>query len=84
MELHTDGNEIAGMLQEVFVAEMTEVRRVCQSCRRENPIGAHRLFSGAGYVLRCPSCGDVAAAIAVRPDAYALSLRGTWSFAKAE
>jgi hypothetical protein len=84
MELHTDGNAIAGMLQEVFVAEMTEARRVCQSCRHENPIGAHRLYTGAGQVLRCPHCGDVAATIAVRPDAYALSLLGTWSFARAE
>jgi Family of unknown function (DUF6510) len=84
MELHTDGNAIAGMLQEVFVAEMTEVRRVCQSCHHENPVGAHRLFSGAGYVLRCPNCGDMAAAIAVRPNAYALSLHGTWSFARAD
>ena len=82
MELHTDGNAIAGMLQEVFVAEVTDARRVCATCRKENAIGAHRLFQGAGYVLRCPSCGDVAAAIAVRPDAYALSLRGTWSMSR--
>jgi hypothetical protein len=84
MEVHTDGNAIAGLLQEVFVTEMTEVQHVCASCRRENPIGAHRLFTGAGYVLRCPSCGDVAAAIAVRPDTYALSLRGTWTMSRSE
>jgi Family of unknown function (DUF6510) len=82
MELHTDGNEIAGLLQEVFVGEVTSALRVCQSCRRENPIGAHRLYGGAGRVLRCPSCGDVAAAIVERDDAYALSVHGTWTFAR--
>jgi hypothetical protein len=81
MELHTDGNAIAGLLREIFVAEMTGVQRVCESCRKENPIGSHRLYHGAGYVLRCPSCGDVAAAIAELPGEYAVSLRGTWRLA---
>jgi hypothetical protein len=82
MELHTDGNAIAGLLQEVFVAEVTGADRVCATCRRVNPIGAHRLYTGAGYVLRCPSCGDVAATVAVLPNEYALSLRGTWNLAR--
>jgi hypothetical protein len=82
MEMHTDGNQIAGMLQEVFVAEMTDTMRMCESCHHETPIGAHRLYSGAGYVLRCPNCGDLAGAIAVRPDAYSLTLRGTWTFGR--
>src|SRR4051812_41315067 len=55
-EPHTDANSIAGLLQEVFVAEVTAARRVCQSCRETHPIGAHRLYRGAGYVLRCPAC----------------------------
>jgi hypothetical protein len=80
--LHTDGNSIAGLLQEVFVAEVTAARRVCQSCRQENPIGAHRLYSGAGYVLRCPSCGDLAATIAALPDRYVVGLHGAWSLAR--
>ena len=62
-ELHTDGNSIAGLLQEVFVAEMTASRRTCQSCGEDHPIGSHRLYGGAGYVLRCPACGDIAASI---------------------
>jgi Family of unknown function (DUF6510) len=77
-ELHTDGNRLGGLLQEVFVAEITASRRTCQSCHQENPIGAHRLYTGAGYVLRCPACGDVAACITTLPGEYAISLRGTW------
>jgi hypothetical protein len=82
--LHTDGNEIAGILQEVFVAEVTAAMRVCQSCRQENPIGAHRLYHGAGLVLRCPGCGDLAACITVRPDSNVISLHGTWSLARSK
>jgi hypothetical protein len=80
--LHTDGNAIAGLLQEVFVAEVTAAGRVCQSCGQDNPIGAHRLYTGAGLVLRCPGCGDLAACIAVLPDRNVISLHGTWSLAR--
>jgi hypothetical protein len=79
--LHTDGNAIAGLLQEVFVAEVTAAGRVCQSCGHDNPIGAHRLYRGAGLVLRCPACGDLAACIAVLPGRNVISLHGTWSLA---
>jgi hypothetical protein len=79
--LHTDGNELGGILQEVFVAEVTAAPRVCQSCRAENAVGAHRLYHGAGLVLRCPSCGDLAAVIVVRPGRHVISLHGTWTLA---
>jgi Family of unknown function (DUF6510) len=75
---HTDANEIAGLLQEVFLAEMTTARRKCQSCHQDRPIGEHRLYKSAGYVLRCPACGDVAACIVAAPERCAISLRGTW------
>ena len=41
-DMHTDGNAIAGLLQEVFVAEFTSMERTCQSCGDQNPAGAHR------------------------------------------
>jgi hypothetical protein len=77
-DLHTDGNELAGLLQEIFVGEMTNAERACQSCGARNAVGAHRLYHGAGYVLRCPACGDVAACIATLPRGYAISMHGTW------
>ena len=49
---HTDGNAIAGILQEIFVAEFTTLERTCQSCGDRNPAGAHRSYRGAGIVLR--------------------------------
>jgi hypothetical protein len=45
-------------------------------------VGAHRLYRGAGYVLRCPGCGDLAAVIAALPDRNVISLHGTWSIAR--
>jgi uncharacterized protein DUF6510 len=78
-EQHTDGNAIAGILQEIFVAEFTTLERTCQSCGDRNPAGAHRSYRGAGIVLRCPHCGDIALRLAVLPDQYVFELRGAWS-----
>jgi hypothetical protein len=77
-ELHTDGNGVAGLLQEIFVAEITAARRVCDGCGEDHPIGAHRAYSGAGTVLRCPGCGSVAAAVSEQPGHYVIGLHGAW------
>jgi len=81
-EIHTDGNAVAGLLQEIFIAEITVARRLCESCGEEHPIGAHRAYSGPGTVLRCPGCGDVAAVVSDLPDEYVIDLRGAWRFSK--
>jgi Family of unknown function (DUF6510) len=78
-EQHTDGNAIAGQLQEIFTAEFTTLERTCQSCGDRNPAGAHRSYRGAGVVLRCPHCGDIALRLATLPDRYVFELRGAWS-----
>jgi Family of unknown function (DUF6510) len=80
--LHTDGNAMGGLLREVFAVDVTAAARVCQSCGLDSQIGAHRLYTGAGYVLRCPGCGDLAAVIAALPDRNVISLHGTWSIAR--
>ena len=82
-ELHTDGNAVAGLLQEVFAAEVTTARRVCDGCGEEHAIGEHRCYEGAGIVLRCPACGRVAAQVGVLPGEYVIGLRGAWRFASA-
>jgi predicted RNA-binding Zn-ribbon protein involved in translation (DUF1610 family) len=83
-ELHTDGNGVAGLLQQVFVSEITTARRVCAGCGQEHAIGEHMAYSGAGTVLRCPTCGDVAAAVSVLPGEYVIGMHGTWRLASAE
>jgi hypothetical protein len=59
-QLHTDGNHLAGLLAELLAADPTTTLRRCQSCRAEHPLAAHRAYHGAGFVMRCPGCGDVA------------------------
>ena len=77
-ELWLDGNGIAGVLTEAFGVEMTTARRDCQSCGDASVIGAHRAYRGAGHVLRCPACGDVAARIGVLEDRHVVVLAGQW------
>ena len=78
--LHTDANAVAGLLQEALAGEITAAGRVCQSCRARSATGAHRAYEGAGVVLRCPACGDVAARISVQPQRRVVELRGVWIF----
>ncbi|MEA2161320.1 MAG: hypothetical protein QOD66_3700 [Solirubrobacteraceae bacterium] len=77
-DLWLDGNAVAGLLEELLGAEPTRVPRRCQSCGETHPVGAHRLYRGAGLVLRCPNCGDIAARIVALPDRCILQLFGTW------
>lgn len=53
-----DGNAVAGILGEVFAAEMTTATITCGNCGAAGPVGAAQLFRGAGIVLRCPPCGN--------------------------
>jgi Family of unknown function (DUF6510) len=78
-ELWLDGNAIAGLLHEAFAAELTTVPRRCQSCHAVSPVGAHRVYRGAGIAVRCPMCGDLAMRIATLADRYIVVLQGEWT-----
>jgi hypothetical protein len=77
----TDGNGIGGLLEEIFAAEPTTAERICQSCQAQRPTGAHRAYTGAGIVLRCPNCGDLALRVAQLSGRQLVEFRGTWVFA---
>jgi ribosomal protein S27AE len=81
--MHTDGNELAGLLAEVFGGDVSAARRRCASCREWGVVAEHPLYHGAGYVLRCPACGDLAATVVERGGDYAVTLRGTWLLSRA-
>jgi ribosomal protein S27E len=81
--MHTDGNELAGLLAEVFGGDVSAAQRRCASCRQLRVVAEHPLYHGAGHVLRCPACGDVAATAIERPGGYAVTLRGTWLLSRA-
>jgi hypothetical protein len=61
--LMLDGNAVAGLLREVFAAEMTTSIGTCNACGARGPLGAVHVFRGAGAVLRCPHCGNTLVAI---------------------
>ena len=58
-ELMLDGNAVAGMLGQVFAAEMTTATMTCGNCGMAGPVGAMHVFRGAGIVMRCPDCDNV-------------------------
>jgi hypothetical protein len=73
-----DGNAIGGLLQELFGAEMTAAPHTCQSCGTERLVAAHRVYLGAGTVLRCPVCDQIALIAAALPGRYVVHLTGAW------
>ena len=75
---HLDGNGVAALLAELAAADMTSVERTCQSCGAVSAVGEHRAHRGAGVVLRCPSCEDVAIVIGLRGDDLVVEWRGTY------
>ena len=77
-ELYTDGNDLAGMLAEFMAVDPTTTRRRCQSCHDEHPLAAHRAYRGAGFVLRCPGCGDVAVVIGESENELVIEWRGAY------
>ena len=82
VKLHTDGNEVAGLLSSIVVGDVTTMMRTCQSCGDHRAIGEHMAYHGAAVVLRCPGCEDVAVRIARREDGSVLvEWRGTYVIA---
>ena len=51
-ETMLDGNAVAGLLQDMFVVDMTLAMAMCAGCSTPSPIGATHVYRGAGYVLR--------------------------------
>lgn len=73
-----DGNALGGLLQETFGRDLTGAPHVCQACGENRPVAAHRLYLGAGAVLRCPVCEHIALVAATLPDRHVMHLSGTW------
>ena len=74
--LMLDGNAVAGLLHEIFGAEMTTATGTCSFCGASMPVGAVHVFRSAGVVLRCPRCGNVLAKIVRREAETCVDLTG--------
>ncbi len=81
-DLHTDGNAMAGLLSELLAVDATRILRRCHSCGEDRPIADHRAYHGAGVVLRCPVCSDVALRLVVSENAVTAEPRGAFRIAR--
>lgn len=76
-ELMLDANAVAGVLQEIFGADMTAAPTECANCGQEGEVGTLLAFTQApGIVLRCPSCESIVVRITQTPDAFYIDARG--------
>ena len=78
---HLDGNAVAGLLGEIAAADPTSTMRTCRSCGERRPLGEHRAYRGAGVVLRCPSCDDIAVVIGLLGTRMQVEWSGTYEMA---
>jgi hypothetical protein len=72
-----DGNAIAGLLYDVFGAEMTTATGACASCGASGPVAELVVYVRApGTVVRCRSCGSVLMVLATVREITCVDLRG--------
>jgi hypothetical protein len=76
-DMWTDGNALAGPLQEVFSVDVTTAIGACAGCGRTGPMAQVRVFDHApGVVARCPNCEQVLLRLVRGPGRAWLDLRG--------
>jgi len=58
--LALDGNAAAGLLQQIFIPEITSAQNQCEACGNTAAVGALPLYAvEMGAVLRCNHCDGV-------------------------
>ena len=61
-------------------ADVTGAPRALRVLRRRRTRSArHRLYQGAGLVLRCPACGDAALVVTVTDAGRVVRMLGAWT-----
>lgn len=78
-QLRLDGNAAAGLLQEVFVHELTAARGACATCGAVGELGAQHLYMAPrapGAVLRCATCEGVLMVLVHAGGRFRLGLQG--------
>jgi hypothetical protein len=59
-DLMLDANAAGGLLQEIFVPEITSAQIECEACGSTAAVGSLRLYAAAmGAVLRCSRCDSI-------------------------
>jgi DNA-directed RNA polymerase subunit RPC12/RpoP len=72
-----DGNAIAGLLVDVFGAEMTTATGACAGCGARGPVAELVVYLQApGTVVRCRSCSSVVMVLVTVRGISCVDLRG--------
>jgi hypothetical protein len=72
-----DANAVAGMLEQVFGADMTAADSQCAGCGREGEVGTLLAYTNApGVVLRCPACSAVMLRVVETPRGMLIEAKG--------
>ena len=72
-----DGNAIAGLLFNVFGAEMTTATGVCGTCGASGPMAEVDVYlRGPGIVVRCRGCASTLIVLVTVRDVTCIDLRG--------
>lgn len=74
-----DGNALAGMLSEVFAADMTAARSACAWCGVVATLAEQRLYmnpGSPGAVLRCHACDGRMLVLVRRGDRLRVGMPG--------
>ena len=75
-----DGNTAAGLLQEIFVSDITSARIQCAACGSVAAVGSLRLYAvQMGAVLRCRHCEGIVMRAVHTPHDRWLEMTGTRS-----
>ena len=75
--LRLDGNAAAGILSEIFAADLTAAQAMCANCGASRAVGALLVYAhGMGTVVRCPSCNAVVLRIGRTPTQIWLDATG--------
>jgi Family of unknown function (DUF6510) len=78
-QLRLDGNAAAGLLQEIFVHELTDARGACAACGAIGEMGSQHLYMSPrspGAVLRCSVCESVLMVVVHAGGRFRLGLQG--------
>jgi Family of unknown function (DUF6510) len=79
-----DGNALAGLLVEVFGAEMTTATGTCAHCGAAARVAEQDVYLRApGAVTRCRACGSVLMVLVTREQITCVDLRGLAALAPA-
>ena len=76
-DLVLDGNAAAGLLQEIFVLEITKAQIQCNACGSTAAVGSLRLYAAPmGAVLSCIRCDGILMRAVHTPHGRWLEMRG--------